>query len=34
MLTVGVLGVQYERLAIIRWLQEHNTSPFTGEPLP
>lgn len=24
----------YERLAIIRWLQEHNTSPKTGAVLP
>jgi ankyrin repeat protein len=27
-------GHSYERLAIIRWLQEHNTSPKTGAELP
>lgn len=24
----------YERLAIVRWLETHNTSPVTGQPLP
>ena len=26
-------GFSYERSAIDEWLQEHNTSPMTGEPI-
>mgnify|MGYP002832847486 CR=1 FL=1 len=30
---VDALGITYERVAIERWLQDHNTSPLTGERL-
>ena len=27
-------GMTYERQYILQWLQNHNTSPMTGLPLP
>jgi len=29
----GPDGRNYERSAIVKWLEEHGTSPFTGEPM-
>ena len=31
---IGCAGFSYERAAIVEWLDQHTTSPKTGEPLP